>query len=112
MVIVSILASVVIPRYISLGERAKQKAIAAGIAELNGREILTWSNHKISTTGWDGDDKLNCPGEDPCVNYNLGLDYTLDAPPHTNPVSITFKATTVNLDRTESTNEQPGSWAR
>jgi prepilin-type N-terminal cleavage/methylation domain-containing protein len=47
LVILSVLASVAIPRYISLDESARQRAIDAGIAELNGRETLTWSNIKI-----------------------------------------------------------------
>jgi prepilin-type N-terminal cleavage/methylation domain-containing protein len=37
MVILSVLAAVAIPRYMSLDENARQRAIDAGIAELNGR---------------------------------------------------------------------------
>jgi MSHA pilin protein MshA len=48
MVILSVLAAVAIPRYMSLDESARQRAIDAAISELNGRETLTWSNIKIT----------------------------------------------------------------
>jgi len=57
MVILSILAAIVVPKYVSLDESARQRAIDAGIAELNGRETLTWSNEKISVSGWVSDEK-------------------------------------------------------
>ena len=52
LVIISILAAVAIPRYIDLESNAQQRAIDAGISELNGRESLTWADHKINSTGY------------------------------------------------------------
>jgi prepilin-type N-terminal cleavage/methylation domain-containing protein len=69
MVILSILAGLAIPRYISLDESAKQRAIVAGIAELNGRETLTWSNIKISESGWIDDNRTYS-----IIDLNLGID--------------------------------------
>ena len=81
LVILSILAAIAVPKYVSLDESARQRAIDAGISELNGRESLTWADHKISTSGYQGDVRLNCAGGDPCVEYDLGGDYSLAAPP-------------------------------
>jgi prepilin-type N-terminal cleavage/methylation domain-containing protein len=84
LVILSILAGIAIPRYISLDESAKQKGLDAAIAELNGRETLTWSNEKISVSG-----------------------------PKSSGGTITFKdSNAVTLTRAESTHEKPGSWSR
>jgi prepilin-type N-terminal cleavage/methylation domain-containing protein len=112
LVILSVLASVAIPRYISLDESARQRAIDAGIAELNGRETLTWSNIKITTTGYETDAILH--GQ---VNYTLGGDYEWSGGPGSSPPiggdSLTFRTNaTVPLTRTESSETQPGSWSR
>jgi prepilin-type N-terminal cleavage/methylation domain-containing protein len=112
LVILSVLASVAIPRYLSLDESARQRSIDAGIAELNGRETLTWSNIKITTTGYETDAILY--GQ---VNYTLGADYEWSGGPGARPPiggdSLTFRTnSTVPLTRTQSSNTQPGSWSR
>jgi prepilin-type N-terminal cleavage/methylation domain-containing protein len=110
LIILGILAAVAVPRYIDLEANAKERAIDAGISELNGRESLTWADHKISTDGYDGDDKINCLGAD-CAIYDLGLDYTLPDPPH-GVVDIEFKKTIVSLTREASNTGQPAVWRR
>ena len=109
MVILSILAAVAIPRYMSLDESAKQKAIDAGIAELNGRETLTWSNLKISENGYEGDPILF-----PLVDTNLGTDYTWNAPgPDSGGGTLIFRNSAgTALVRSVSTTVQPGNWSR
>ena len=52
--ILGILAAVAVPRYIDLESNARDRAIDAGISELNGRESLVWADHKISRSGWIG----------------------------------------------------------
>jgi prepilin-type N-terminal cleavage/methylation domain-containing protein len=111
LIILGILAAVAVPRYIDLEANAKERAIDAGISELNGRESLTWADHKISTDGYDGDDKINCVGDD-CASYDLGIDYILPAPPHVAAVDIEFKKTIVNLTREASHTGQPAVWRR
>jgi prepilin-type N-terminal cleavage/methylation domain-containing protein len=111
LIILGILAAVAVPRYIDLESNAKERAIDAAISELNGRESLTWADHKISTAGYQGDGALNCAGGDPCVDYNLGGDYSLPNPPPA-VVDIVFKGTTVNLTRTPSNPGQPAVWRR
>jgi prepilin-type N-terminal cleavage/methylation domain-containing protein len=110
LVILSILAGIAIPRYISLDESAKQKGLDAGIAELNGRETLTWSNEKISISGWVSDEETF--GR---VDTFLGNEYDWDTadPPDQSGGTLTFKGSAPEtLSRVESTNEKPGSWSR
>jgi prepilin-type N-terminal cleavage/methylation domain-containing protein len=109
LVILSILAGLAIPRYISLDESAKQKAIDAGIAEMNGRETLTWSNLKISEAGWTDD-----PQTFASIDTNLGNDYhwAVGDPDETGG-TLNFKnSAAVPLTRTASTDVQPGHWSR
>jgi len=110
MVILSILAAVAIPRYVSVDESARQKAIEAGISELNGRETLTWSNEKISVSGWVSDEKIFG-----LVDKNLGTNYRWDSadPADVSGGTLIFKeSSSAPLTRSESTNVRPGSWSR
>jgi prepilin-type N-terminal cleavage/methylation domain-containing protein len=115
LIILGILAAVAVPRYIDLESNAKERAIDAAISELNGRESLTWADHKISTNGYTGDTAIYCAGGDPCVDYDLGGDYSFS--PSFNPgaldtESIEFKGTTVTLERQPSETSQPAVWRR
>ena len=58
LIILGILAAVAVPRYIDLESNAKNRALDAGISELNGRENLTWANIKISSGGYVDDATL------------------------------------------------------
>jgi prepilin-type N-terminal cleavage/methylation domain-containing protein len=109
MVILSILAALAVPRYISLDESAKQRAIDAGLAELNGRETLSWSNEKISLSGWISDTKTFG-----LVDPFLGAEYewATDDPDQSGGTLTFKKSASVSLSRAESTNVQPGSWSR
>ena len=110
MVILSILAAVAIPRYVSVDESSRQRALDAGISELNGRETLTWSNEKISASGWVSDEKTF--GQ---IDTDLGGGYkwdTSDPADETGGTLIFKDSSTVTLSRTESTNEKPGLWSR
>jgi prepilin-type N-terminal cleavage/methylation domain-containing protein len=109
LVILSVLAAIAIPRYISIDESARQRAIDAGIAELNGRETLTWSNIKITMTGYLDDAALF-----PLVDKTLGASYSWEGgPPDKDGGTLKFKeSTVVPLTRTESTFEKPGHWSR
>ena len=113
LIILGILAAVAVPRYIDLESNAKQRAIDAAISELNGRESLTWADHKISTDGYQGDGALFCG--DPatgCVDYELGGDYSWTVPPANLTPDIEFKGVVVNLTRAVSQTGQPAVWRR
>ena len=108
LVILSILSAVAIPRYISLDESAKQRGIDAGIAELNGRETLTWSNLKISESGYQNDALLFG-----LVDTTLGDDYSWDGGgPNIGGGNLIFKQVSVPLTRNGSTLIEPGHWSR
>lgn len=103
LVILGILAAVAIPRYIDLQASAENRAIDAGIAELNARENLVWSDVKLSAGGWASDASVTGHTD---YDTNLGDDYTVGAN------SITFGGTTVNTTRSASTLTSPGFWRR
>ena len=108
LIILGILAAVAVPRYIDLESNARQRAIDAGISELNGRESLTWADQKISITGYSTDANLQA-----AVNYTLGGDYTWSAGPGAGGGTLVFRNTTsVPLTRTPSTVSEPGTWRR
>ena len=109
LVILSILAAIAIPRYISIDESARLRAMDAGIAELNGRETLTWSNIKITMTGYLDDAALFQQ-----LDTTLGADYAwVGGPPDKDGGTLRFKESIIiPLTRTESTHATPGSWSR
>jgi prepilin-type N-terminal cleavage/methylation domain-containing protein len=109
LVILSILAAIAVPKYVSLDESARQRAIDAAVSELNGRETLTWSNAKISISGWVSDERTF-----ERIDPYLGEEYDW-APedPKSTGGTLSFKdSAAVPLARSESTNEKPGSWSR
>ena len=114
LIILGILAAVAVPRYIDLESNAKERAIDAAISELNGRESLTWADHKISSEGYEGDPQVygtSAHSSAPSVSYGLGGDYTwtgLGAGGGT----LTFKKLAVGLTRASSTTGQPAVWTR
>lgn len=109
LVILSVLTAVAIPRYLSIDESARQRAIDAGIAELNGRETLTWSNLKITATGYIDDAALFSQ-----VNTTLGVHYSWDGGgPTDSGGTLKFKEiTSVPLTRTASEFDRPANWTR
>jgi prepilin-type N-terminal cleavage/methylation domain-containing protein len=114
LIILGILAAVAVPRYIDLEVNAKQKALDAAISELNGRESLTWADHKISSEGYEGDGAVFGTAShtsSPSVDYGLGDDYTWNSRTST-AGQLEFKNETVDLVRSESTTGQPAVWSR
>jgi len=110
LIILGILAAVAVPRYIDLEANAKDRAIDAAISELNGRESLTWADHKISTSGYRGDGAVFSGTE--AVDYNLGGDYTWSGSLTATGGTITFKNLPVTLNRAQSSTGQPAVWTR
>jgi prepilin-type N-terminal cleavage/methylation domain-containing protein len=109
LIILGILAAVAVPRYIDLEANARQRAIDAGISELNGRESLTWADQKISITGYENDTILHA-----AVDYTLGGDYSWSgARPPAGGDILTFRnTTTAGLTRNPSSASQPATWVR
>ena len=107
LIILGILAAVAVPRYIDLEANARQRAIDAGISELNGRESLTWADQKISITGYQDDTTLHA-----AVDYTLGGDYSWSGLGATGGVLIFRNTTTAGLTRNISQASQPATWVR
>jgi prepilin-type N-terminal cleavage/methylation domain-containing protein len=115
LIILGILAAVAVPRYIDLETNAKQKAIDAAISELNGRESLTWADHKISLNGYEGDGVILSGGHSsgaPKVDYVLGDDYSWPDGEPPAGYTLEFKGETLLLSRTGSSTTQPAVWRR
>jgi prepilin-type N-terminal cleavage/methylation domain-containing protein len=110
LIILGILAAVAVPRYIDLEANAKDRAIDAAISELNGRESLTWADHKISTNGYQGDGAVFSGPN--AVDYDLGDDYTWSGSLTSTGGTITFKQLPITLDRAPSQTAQPAVWTR
>ena len=110
LIILGILAAVAVPRYIDLESSAKQRAIDAAVAELNGRESLVWADVKISGTGYSDDDSV---WGDPDYSYDLGSDYNwTSAPTQSTAGTVTFKGVPFTLSRIASTRNKPAVWVR
>jgi prepilin-type N-terminal cleavage/methylation domain-containing protein len=109
LIILSVLAAIAIPRYIRMDENARQRALDAGIAELNGRETLMWSNMKITGTGYVDD--LTLFSE---LSTTLGHEYNWQGgAPSRSGGTLKFKdSTLIPLTRSASTHNKPGYWSR
>jgi len=111
LIILGILAAVAVPRYIDLESNAKNRALDAGISELNGRENLTWANEKISLGGWTTD--LALFGT---IDTDLGGDYNWEVVAGVGGGTLRFQSTTpgdgIALNRTASDNDTPANWSR
>ena len=112
LVIISVMAAVLIPRYIDAETSAKIRGLDLGVAEINGRETLTWAMVKLSDIGYPGDGPLwqqltVDPGTD------LGADYDWTVAPNINGGTLRFKREVSSaLTRSYSNIEKPGRWSR
>jgi prepilin-type N-terminal cleavage/methylation domain-containing protein len=113
LVIISVLAAVLIPRYIDAETSSKLRGLDMGIVEMNGRETLTWAMVKLSDSGYLNDTQLwNRLSVDP--GTNIGADY--DWPGSGATISggtLRFKKEVqATLIRTPSKTDAPGKWQR
>lgn len=105
MIILSVLATTVIKKFDILSDTASQKALLAGGSELNARESLTWTNMKLSPTGWTNDADLFTG-----IDTNLGTDYVWTAGPNALGGTVSFESKSKILNRTASTTSSWGKW--
>jgi len=120
LIILGILAAVAVPRYIDLESNARDRAIDAGISELNGRENLNWANAKISTAGYSTDANLwngvAGAGGYPGMDVDLGGDYNWEVAASVAGGTLRFQSTTagdgIGLTRTASGVNTPANWSR
>jgi prepilin-type N-terminal cleavage/methylation domain-containing protein len=108
LIILGTLAALVVPRYVDMEANAKQRAIDVAIGELNGREGLTWANHRISVSGYVDDAKIHDEME-----YVIDPEYTWNpGEPTVSGGILNFKGTSVDLIRKPSDPAKPAEWRR
>lgn len=113
LVIISVLAAVLIPRYIDAETSSKLRGLDMGVAEMNGRETLKWALIKLSDAGYrDDTDLWNQLQADP--GTDLGADYYWPDPGATiSGGTLQFKKEVqAKLIRTASKTDAPGKWQR
>jgi prepilin-type N-terminal cleavage/methylation domain-containing protein len=108
LVILSTLAAVLIPKYVSVEENSRIRALDLGVSELNGRETLTWALVKLTDTGYTNDQAIWDR-----MDTNLGADYDWPTAPNMLGGALRFKqVTSAALVRSPSIREAPGRWRR
>jgi prepilin-type N-terminal cleavage/methylation domain-containing protein len=105
MVIISVMISVATKKYIDITTLAEDRAIGAGITELNSRETLTWTNQKFAPGGYTDDATVWA-----AINSDLGVSYSWTAGPNTAGGTLQFGARTKILTRTVSTPITAARW--
>ena len=108
LIILSVLAAIVVPRYVALDVGAKIRAIDYGVAEMNGRESLTWANVKLSQSGWLNDATQVWTQ----IDTNLGDQYLWDVGPSVTGGTLRFEDQASAVNRSGSTAVTPGHWNR
>lgn len=107
LVIMGVMASVAVSKINDISGTAEYRALETGIAELNAREMLYWTNAKFAPGGWNSDDDvLNH------VDYNtvIGPEYSWPAGPNATGGTLSFGSRTIALTRTISTNTTAARW--
>lgn len=103
--ILAVLASLSIPRFIELDANAGRQALASSVAELNSRENLTWSQVKLSSTGWIDD-----AGVFSQVDTDLGAGFRWTSSPAIDGGNLRFREQTLKLEREASLSTRAGKW--
>jgi len=108
LVIMGVMASVAVSKINDISGTAEFRALETGIAELNAREMLYWTNVKFTPGGWNSDDDVLS-----YVEYNtvIGSEYSWSAGPDATSGTLRFGSRTIALTRTISTNTTAARWA-
>lgn len=113
LVIMGVMASVAVSKINDISGTADERALDAGIAELNAREMLYWTNAKFATGGWTADTDITTdPGYNLDLNRPGQSDYTWIAGPNAAGGTLEFGSQTSVLQREASTNIQAADWHR
>lgn len=119
LVILGILATVTVQRYIKLEENNYRHAIDAAVSELNSRESRIWSKVIALSSGWTSDSNIwsemtqNRNGSTDCGYPDLGEDYRwIGNKANRNGESYLSykKGNPVRLVRIPSTEKIPARW--
>jgi prepilin-type N-terminal cleavage/methylation domain-containing protein len=105
LVIISVMASVATKKWIDISKLAQDRALTAGITELNSRETLTWTNQKFASGGYTNDGDIWT-----AMSTDLGTHYSWVAGPDASGGTLGFGARTMILSRTVSTSIASARW--
>ena len=105
LIILGVLASIVQYKLVDLEVSAENRAIEVGIMELNAREKLTWTDFKLSSSGWTNDNAVFA-----AMNFNIGTGYSWIVGPANSGGTLQFKSKSIVLIRTSSTDLSVGRW--
>jgi len=103
--LLAMLASVSVPKFIDLSANAGQKALQAGVAELNLRENLLWLNIKNSGIGWADDAAVFSQ-----IDTDLGPNYHWSPTAEIDGGLLHFKDQMIKLKRDPSTSASAARW--
>ena len=111
LVIMGVMASVAVSKINDISGTADFRALDTGIAELNAREMLYWTNAKFATGGWTADtDVTNSPAYSTDLNRPGQNDYTWTAGPNATGGTLDFGSQSRELTRDVSTNIKAANW--
>jgi prepilin-type N-terminal cleavage/methylation domain-containing protein len=103
--ILAILASLSMPRFIDLGDNAKQKVLLTALSDLNAQQSLLWYKMKYSNEGWIDDETLFSQ-----LDTDLGSDYKWAPKATSTGGNLHFKDQKLKLMRNPSTAISSGKW--
>ena len=105
LVILGVLVAIAQSKLIDLEGTSANRALDAGVMELNAREKLTWADFKFSQNGWTNDNVIFT-----AIDKNLGAGYNWIAGPDSSGGTLQFNSKTVVLTRTSATEGSAGLW--
>ena len=113
LVIMGVMASVAVSKINDISGTADLRALDTGIAELNAREMLYWTNAKFAPGGWIGNGGDNSVWTTMMVmNTDLGSEYSwLPDPPNATGATLSFGSQSILLNRAVSTNIAAARWS-
>jgi len=105
--VISILASIAVPRFFNFSDRAGEKLLNAAIAELNGREKLAFAEAKNSQDGWVNDQKVFAQ-----INTDMGSGFHWAPKAKKDGGTLHYKNQNIKLQRIASTSASAGKWLK
>jgi prepilin-type N-terminal cleavage/methylation domain-containing protein len=105
MVIIGILASVAVPRFINVSSSSEKRVIYTVVSELNNRDAALWANMKISDSGWQSDENLFSQ-----LDTDLGNSFKWSPSANIDGGILHCKEQMVKLKRIASTQRLPARW--
>jgi prepilin-type N-terminal cleavage/methylation domain-containing protein len=103
--ILAVLAAVAIPRLVEVDSSANRQALLSSVAELNSRESVTWSQVKISATGWIDDASVFSR-----LATDMGSNFRWAPPATAGGGILHFREQALKLERQPSLTTLPGRW--